>query len=41
MTLSGMKNLIKMKRKEVLRLKQSRTVNILNSDIRILIHSNL
>ena len=41
MTLSGMKNLIKMKRKEVLRLKQSRTVNILNADIRILIHSNL
>jgi hypothetical protein len=41
MTLSGMKNLIKMKRKEVVRLKQSRTVNILNADIRILIHSNL
>lgn len=41
MTLSGMKNLIKMKRKEVVRLKQSRTVIILNADIRILIHSNL
>ena len=41
MTLSGMKNLIKMKRKEVVRLNQSRTVIILNADIRILIHSNL
>lgn len=33
-----MKSLIKMKRKLIPRLKQGWTVNILNSDVRIIIH---